>query len=315
MGKFKNFLIVRTDKVGDFILSLPVARFLKSNEVHNVMFLVRRGIGEIARRNPFIDEFFEVDVFGERGEIKPHSFISVYDFVRKADISFCLFPRFSVALLMRMAGVLSVGTSRRIFSPLFDVRVDISRKKGEHHEAYYNLLLLSPFLSIPPEVEIHSSLKPYIHVHDDEISYVKRKFSLPDDFIIFHPFSGGSSPTLPLSFWVAVAENLRKAFRVEIVWVGKFFSSSDFSFLPGISIVNRTTLSELISVICASRGIFSTSSGPIHIASACGRPTAGLYLRRDERRWKPLGKSLIFYIDGPLDPYNVSQRIGNFFEL
>ncbi len=53
----KNILIVRTDRIGDVVLSLPLADIIKKHYPDcKVSFLVRNYTKEILSNNPFIDE-------------------------------------------------------------------------------------------------------------------------------------------------------------------------------------------------------------------------------------------------------------------
>ena len=53
----ENLLIVRTDRIGDVILSLPLAEIVKRNYPScKVTFLVREYTSSLVENNPFVDQ-------------------------------------------------------------------------------------------------------------------------------------------------------------------------------------------------------------------------------------------------------------------
>ncbi len=316
----KKILVVRTDKIGDLILSLPFGKFIKMNFPNSkIFYVVKEGNSFFLQRVDFVDGFIEVKVKGARGEVELSQIPKIIKFLKKEkfDIAFLLYPRLSIALILKLAGVKIVGTSRRFFSTIFDIQVNISRRENIHHEAFYNIMLLKDFLDILDNQEILKELSPNFFTDD-----IKKLSSLPEKYIVFHPFST-SSPNIPLHSWIEIAKNL----QTTVVWVGlesRFGKSSDQyknqieKSALGISLINRTSLTELVSAIKFSSAVFSTSSGPIHIASALKIPTIGLYRRQDIPRWKPLwGDSFIVDIekikwDNPSHIKDIADKIEKF---
>lgn len=59
--------------------------------------------------------------------------------------------------------------------------------------------------------------------------------------------------------------------------------------VPLIDLVGRTTLPQLAAVLARARGLLSPDSGPVHVATAVGTPTIGLYAVSNVRRTGPYG--------------------------
>jgi ADP-heptose:LPS heptosyltransferase len=308
----KKILVSRTDKIGDLILSIPFVKFLKSRFPNSkIFFLVKKGNAFFVK-NRYVDGVFEAEISGERGEIRIESFfLLLFELSKiKFDFSFVLFPRLSTALLCRLVSKIVVGTSRRFFSFLFNHRVNISRKENRFHEAYYNLMLLKDFIhDLPPQDELFYNLKPELDFEPD-FDFLKKFNLLNRKYIVFHPFSGGSSPTLPFDFWIEV----EKRINFDVVWVGKKNIDSNLPKLKGTSLINLTDFGQLCSVIKFSSGIFSTSSGPVHISSFFDIPSAGLYYKEDFPRWRPLNQRAIFFdLREKLEPSSVASDLNKFF--
>jgi heptosyltransferase-3 len=308
----KKILVSRTDKIGDLILSIPFVKFLKSNFPNSkIFFLVKKGNAFFVK-NRYVDGVFEAEISGDRGEIRIESFVFLLFELSKIkfDFSFVLFPRLSTALLCRLVSKIVVGTSRRFFSFLFNHRVNISRKENRFHEAYCNLLLLKDFIhNLPSQDELFYNLKPELDFEPD-FDFLKKFNLLNRKYIVFHPFSGGSSPTLPFDFWIEV----EKRIDFDVVWVGKKNIDSSLSEVKGTSLINLTDFGQLCSVIKFSSGIFSTSSGPVHISSFFDIPSAGLYYKEDFPRWRPLNQRAIFFdLREKLEPSSVASDLNKFF--
>ena len=350
----KKILVSRTDKLGDLVISIPFAKFIKLNYPNSeIIFLVRKGNGIILKGNKYINRVVEVDVFGERGELVPSEYINLFFLLHKIkpDFLFVLFPRFSISFVFflfrlslpekeKMPEI--IGTSRRIYSFLFSKKVDISRRKNLYHEAYYNLLLISPFVDIQKKLAekiLFSELRPEIFVEEER----KKIFSFLEGkrYVVFHPLSGGSAPNFEMSFWYSIAYEFTKIAGIHAVFVGK--SKDEKAIIHELEkvkkkyrynkllskiifLINRTSLTDLCYVIKNSECVISPASGPIHIASALGKKTVGIYTKDEIVRWRPLGESFIIDVDKryvlsrgklklmkpPFSPYYVAKKIADF---
>lgn len=306
-----TFLISRTDKIGDVVISLSVANFIKKIEPKSkVFFLVRNGLSPIVSRAKNVDGFFEVITNGQRGDIKISEIKKLSAFLQrnKPEVCFMLYPKPILALIMKINKVKICGTSRRFFSFLFDYKVDISRRQNLFHESYYNLQVLSPFFKEVEEINfqlIVKDFRPEVKIEEELIKFVRNKFSLPNEYVVFHPFSGGSSPPIDLDYLSEVARYI----DLPVVWVG-LGNISPLRDLKAISLINRTLLDELMAVLKMGKVVLSSSSGPIHIASALGVPTIGFYKKRDVVRWMPINPvQEIFYLEEMPDPKSCAQTV------
>lgn len=310
-----NFLISRTDKIGDLVISLSVAKFIKRVKPEaKVFYLVRKGLGEIPKRVKYIDGFFEVSVKGERGDIRPSEIPKLSSFLKKTRPDFCilLYPKPVLALTMKLNGVKICGTSRRFFSFLFNFKVNISRRTNFFHEAFYNLQVLSPIFKQVEDITFESmlELKPELEVEDELCRSVKKKFSLPERYVVFHPFTGGSAPSVDTDYLCKVAQRL----DIPVVWIGK--NSKILKEFYGISLVNKTNLEELLAILKMSRCAVSPASGPIHISAALGIPTLGFYKLQEVARWMPLNEiQEIFYIENLPPPELCAEKIKYLCEI
>jgi heptosyltransferase-2 len=69
-----------------------------------------------------------------------------------------------------------------------------------------------------------------------------------------------------------------------------------------LNLMGQLSVRELMAVIAASHAVVSGSTGPAHIAAACGVPNVSLFDPRRNHlptRWQPLGKGLVLRPDVP----------------
>jgi len=136
-----RFLVIRTDRIGDVILSTPVLSAIKQSFSDSyVAMLVRPYTREVVSGHPHLDQIIVDDEAGEhygaRGLLRLARKIKALRF----DVALILHPTFRLALLTRLAGIpIRVGTQYRAYSWLFNRRVPLHRKKSGKHELELNL--------------------------------------------------------------------------------------------------------------------------------------------------------------------------------
>ncbi len=137
----KNILIVRTDRIGDLVLSLPLAGLIKKQYPNSkVSYLIRDYTKSIINNHPLIDEIIilkevdgKINLFDNLKIIKRKNF----------DTSIVLNPTFISALILFLSGIKNrIGTGYRWYSFLFNQKVYEHRKYAEQHELEFNVNLL-----------------------------------------------------------------------------------------------------------------------------------------------------------------------------
>jgi len=137
----KNILIVRTDRIGDVVLSLPMAEIIKKHYTYcKVSFLVRDYTKEILSNNPSIDE--TIILQEKNGKIKLSANCKEIS-SKNFDACIVVNPTFVVALILFFSGIkLRIGTGYRWYSFLFNSKVFEHRKYAEKHELEFNVNML-----------------------------------------------------------------------------------------------------------------------------------------------------------------------------
>lgn len=301
----KSVLIVRTDRIGDVILSLPLASTIKKHSPQTkVTFLVRNYTKPLTEKNKFIDE--TITLIEENGK----TFLAANAARLKNRFDACIvaYPTFKIAFMLFLAGIkIRIGTGYRWYSFLFNKKVFDHRKYGERHELEYNVRLLSQ-LGITENVTEGNAVFGITPPHEatEKVKNDLKSFgiSFAKPIVIVHPGSGGSSIDLPIHKMKQIIEVLCKE-NVETVITGSaeekelcqslVVNNSDGTIINTAGIYN---LESLISLIDLSKIMIANSTGPIHIAAALGKYVVGFYPKIascSPRRWGPYtNKKTIF---------------------
>lgn len=291
----QKILLVRTDRLGDVILSTPAASALKKKlaDVH-ITFLARRYTAELLRGHPHVDDLIEIDSEEIGGEAQ--RLIAVLR-QRKFTAAVLLHPRPQLAWALWRSGIPQrIGTGYRWYSFLFNRRVFEHRKTAARHEAEYNLSLLRPLGVATAAIEFHFALAD---AEQKRIDVKLNALGVGAQPVILHPGSGGSSRDWPPEYFAGLADLIHHELGLQVILSG---AANEADLIKGIlqqtatkplSLCGRLTITEL-AVLCRRAAVFvSNSTGPLHLAVMVGAPVVAFYppiqACRPER-WGPYGR-------------------------
>ena len=301
----KNLLIVRTDRIGDVVLSLPLAEIIKRHFPKcRVTYLLREYTKSLAFENPFIDEILLLKEANGKVIIKEN-----YQELKKYNFDSCLivYPTFQTALIVFLSRIKHrIGTGYRWYSFLLNHKIFEHRKYAEKHELEYNVNLLKAF-GIVEKVSI-DKIDFHLNVESQSEKAIDKllkdcKIYPAKPIIIIHPGSGGSAFDLPIKSFKDLVVMLSKESEVSIIITGL---SSEKKLCDQLVIndniknfAGKLSLAEMIAIINKSALFISNSTGPIHIAAALGKSTIGFYskiLSCSAKRWGPYSSSAKIFI-------------------
>lgn len=301
-SNYKTFIISRTDKIGDVVLTLPLATFLKNKFTDSkVIFICSSYTKSIVNCCSDVDEIIEKDklmLLSQTDRI--NYFMSL-----NADVFFNVFPDKDIAFLAFKSKVpVRIGTSHKFFHLLYcNFTVNFSRKNSDLHESQLNFKLLSPlgFKNVPKLSEISLMLN-----FQNFYPKINESFNFIDATrinIIFHPMSNGSAVEWPMRDYVSLCNLLsEKHFNVIFAGVAKDKEMYEV-YLKGIKreymdVGGLLSLEEYISLIDSADALVAASTGPLHLASALGKFSFGIYLEKrpvHSGRWAPIGKNPVIF--------------------
>ena len=299
--KYKSILIVRTDRLGDVVLSLPLARIIKEHYPEcRVTFLLRDYTARLAFKNPFIDEVITLKEVNEKKfEIKNNVALLKG---KKFDVAIAVNPTFDISLILFLSGIKKrIGTGYRFYSLLFTNRMYEHRKYGQKHELEYNtnLLTLIGITTSPSHPSFSLSTDVLSEYSIDEIY---KKYSINDKkpTVIIHPGSGGSAVDLPVKKFLSIFLMI-KQLDVNIIITGnrsEYGICTEIAGKDGINLAGNLNLGQLISLINRADLFISNSTGPLHIAAALDKNVIGFFPKIpscSKIRWGPYtDKAMVF---------------------
>lgn len=288
----KRVLICRTDNIGDVVLTLPLAGYLKQQVPGvEVDFLVRAYAAPVVRQCRFVDQVLSVDDHPD--------FQQMFEAGRYDTVIFA-YPNRHLAKAARKARVPNrVGTSHRLFHWATCNRLaHFSRSKSPLHEAQLNFFLLHPLgLRHVPALADIAPLYGLDAPHVAEVDALRAQASFN---LILHPKSNGNGREWPLVHYTELARMLQ-AVPGLAVWVtgspkeGELIARDAPALLalPNVrNLCGRFDLTGLVALIGAADGLVASGTGPLHMSAAMGRSTLGLFppIRPiDIGRWGALG--------------------------
>ncbi|MDH3269111.1 MAG: glycosyltransferase family 9 protein [Ignavibacteria bacterium] len=305
MKSQNKILIVRTDRIGDVVLSIPLAELVKNKYPDSeITYFIRHYTRALLDGNSFIDEVMIADEAD--GEILFKENLEKIK-LRKFDTCIVVNPTFKITLMMFLAGIKNrIGTGYRWYSVLFNNKVYEHRKYGDKHELEYNINLLDK-LGIYVK-DISNEIKFNLQIDDDSSDKInsilsQNGFKSGNKIIIVHPGSGGSSVDLPKEKLIELTRMLSSLEDVSIIITGsKSESELCKEFEISKSVINlsgQLDLSVLKSLINKANIFISNSTGPMHIAAAVGVHVIGFFpkiLACSQKRWGPYTEKKTIYV-------------------
>jgi ADP-heptose:LPS heptosyltransferase len=290
--RFQRILICRTDNIGDVVLTLPLAGYLKSHFPDvQVDMLCRPYAAPVVRHCRFIDR---VIAPGPGDDVRQVLAQGDYDTVIFA------FPDRRLARAAKQARIRNrVGTSHRLFH-LFTCNklAHFSRANSALHEAQLNFALLRPLgIDVLPSLTELPAYYGLSAPHNETVLALREREGC---YFILHPKSNNNGREWPLDYYARLAHDL-VAYRDIHFWItgssaeGQLLEeqASELLALPNVTnLCGKLDLDGLTALIGASDGLVASGTGPLHMSAALGRPTLGLFppLRPiDPARWGALG--------------------------
>jgi lipopolysaccharide heptosyltransferase III len=315
--KFHRFLIVRTDRIGDVILTLPMASVIRKNIPHAfITMLIQKYTKELVESDRNVNEIISYD---QEGTGAP--FFDLIENIRLGnyDVVFHTHPRFRLALITWLAGIpVRVGTGYRWYSFLFNRKVFEHRKDARFHELIYNVHLIEALgytvkgIDVSPAIEVMPETEKRVMEYMENLGLSKDKKT-----VILHPGSGKSARDWSPKSFGLLGKKLSEIEGVQIIVTGskneKALIELVRSFIgrQAFALPDQLSISELAAFIKNSSLFVANSTGPIHIAAAVGTPLIGFYphiTSLSANRWGPwTDKKIIFSPNGK--PLNCKKCI------
>ncbi len=284
----KNILFIRSDRLGEFLLSLYAIKLTKDQFPESkILLLAKRKNIELIRGVDFIDEFIEYQET-LKGFKQVLSLRKIFK-SKKIDCVISLNPKREFHLASFLAGIPQrVGYDRK-WSFCLNKKIQDRKYLNEKHEVEYNIDLASLICK--------GKCIPKVILPADPLQTLeflcKKGLDLNKKYIIFHPFSSNPQKNYPLSKVGALIKKITQVYKKEMILIGsyEFFSASleiEKIFSGFINLCGMTTLRNLATLFkYCCQILISTDSGPMHLASFFENKIVALFSITNPRRWGP----------------------------
>ena len=289
-----NILVVRSDKLGDFITALPAIYVLKQHNPQNKLIVCISEINApLAKECDFIDEFIIDD--------KNESFFTLAKKIREAkiDASITLFSNTRVAFAQFLARIpVRIAPATKIAQIFYTNRVKQKRSEVKMAEFEYNLALTKELF---PDIDLIYK-KPLLSFKNIEKFYEVfcLNHEIEKEVIAFHVgFGGSSDANLTLDEYEILIKNVLIQQNYQVVMTfgpdeKELYEAMQNRF-EGLDVVFYLSVDGLVyfaKLISQFKLFVSTSTGTYHLASLVGTPTMtffGSSLFASASRWKGIG--------------------------
>ncbi|MFH1848396.1 MAG: glycosyltransferase family 9 protein [Candidatus Omnitrophota bacterium] len=302
----KNILVVRTDRIGETLLSTPVAAALKDEfPSGRVSMMVNPVARELIEGQPSIDKVVVYKPDAKRVK----EIMALRKAFKGHDAVFVLNPRKEFHAAAFLAGIpIRVGYDRK-WGALLTHRAEDRKHEAKKHEVEYNLDLLKQ-IGITPKRST-----PFIAVNDrdeEEVGNMLRALDVSekDLLVAMHPETSNYLKRWPREYFARLSQLLIES-DIKVVMVSgseesEFTQSTAFVLKnKPVDLSGKLKLKQLAALLKRCKVLVSSDSGPVHIASAVGTTVCALFGRQDKGsnpvRWGPYGEGHIIFQEDSLN--------------
>jgi ADP-heptose:LPS heptosyltransferase len=289
-----NILVVRNDKLGDFITALPTLYVLKHHNPSNrIVVLVAPLNQKLALACDFIDEV----IVDSGGDILELSFK-----IKQAriDVSITLFSNTRVAIAQFVARIpIRIAPATKIAQIFYNRRITQRRSEVKMAEFEYNLELTKALF---PDISFDFP-KPLLTFDGAKEAYASfcREWAITKPVVAFHPgFGGSSDANWRLDEYIELVRLAEADKRFDVVMTfgpdeEKLYVEAKELLGEGRVILYRSmgSVVDFAKILSGMKLFVSTSTGTYHLASAVGCETFTFFadtLFASAARWKSIGE-------------------------
>lgn len=297
----KKVLILRMDKIGDLLCTLPIDQILDPSRFQT-HWVVSKGLGFLAAQSVPSRAYTELDKNNKDESLaKLEQLIEEF----RPDVAISIQCPWWVNFTLWKTGIpVRGGVLSKLDSFVFlNKGLRQKRSRALQHESDYNRELLEHALNLPPWQPTNPNEKefrtPFLTLKSQDFPSLLDSLGITSkSFFVVHPGMAGSALNWPQKHYVSLIQELKKVAPVLITgtpadeeWLTEIKSA--FENAAGVHILqNKLKMPELLYILREAKLVIAPSTGVIHLASALGTDVVGFYspIRvQHPRRWMPRG--------------------------
>ncbi|MDD5504255.1 MAG: glycosyltransferase family 9 protein [Candidatus Omnitrophica bacterium] len=299
--KREKILLIRTDRIGDLILTTPAIKAVRcAYPGAHIAMIVRPYTQDIVRENPFLDEIIVYDKLS-----KHRSWLAGFRFAMELKRKgFGMALIFNPTNRMHITAFLA-GIPRRIgydnkLRFLLTNAVKNTKHLGLKHERDYAIDMLKAVGIYSDEKELCFNVNGFSGERARE-ALLAEGINDKDRFVVIHPGASCPSKIWPAERFAGLADALVRSYGVKVVIVSGAAAADSacalsvqrFMQYTPVLFAGSLDIGCLAALIKKSVLFISNDSGPVHIAVAVGTPVVDIFGRSQSGlgplRWGPLG--------------------------
>lgn len=297
-----RILIVSLDNLGDCVMAAGLARALKKASPENDYSVwtksYSKGVFDFAE----IAEVFACDPFWDgspaHGSGTFYAYAATLRQIRgkKFDCALILHTDWRKALSCAAAGIPLLAGFRQKKSSLF-LNLAVPPVSADEHSLDALKRLAESFLGRPV-----GDIVCRLEMNKDYVSFVeKAKARFPGTWVAVHPVSGDESRNWPLERWLDLSARMLGGTGDFLLWVvgsgrdsaeiRRFFDplKKNYSGRVVYTWEEARDAGSLAALLSGMSFFAGNDSGPLHIASAFGVPSVGLFKNPKQVNFRPRG--------------------------
>ena len=265
----KKLLVIRNDKLGDLILTLPALKMIKSS------------VKDIKIDCLLDEKYSDIQCMTEYMDSAIYNHENLIDEIntQNYDFSISFFSTFNIGYKLWKSNIRKrYAPATKLAQIFYNKKIMQKRSSSEKSEYEYNIDLAKYFLS-DNSFDIAST--------DNQCMMVKNKKTVSADkknLVFVHPFTGGSSKTLSCDDFVELCKQLDRLNDCSFILhcdvndhdkcleLEKKASNLDIT-----TIAPTNNLVKMFENINQCDLFIAGSTGPLHVAAALNKKTVGFY--------------------------------------
>lgn len=296
-------LLIRLDKIGDLICTLPADQALDS-QVYEVTWVVQKGLGQLLELGEKKRAYIELDKSNPKLARQQFS-----DFLKNNKFDYAISfqcPWWINWLIFKHRIHHRIGVLSQWHSFLFlNAGLRQKRSTSEKHEFNYNLDLVQKITG-PLSKQLQSSSQLFFKFKKPQSTQLLEKFNLAPNYIVVHPGMMGSALNISQTQYIHyILHRVQQGHQIVITG-----TAADEPYLTEIKNAFQNTelwqkqihwlqgklqFSELLQILNYASEVIAPSTGVAHLAAALDKKVIGVYSPiqvHHPKRWAPRGENV-----------------------
>ena len=302
----KNILVIRNDKLGDFMLAWPAFALLKKQFPEaRVTTLVPEYTRPLAELCPWLDAIITDDLHTTTFSDARH--LATVFKNGHFDAAVLLFSDVRTALALWLANVpVRIAPATKLAQIFINHKLVQRRSRSAKPEALYNIELVQELARIYEREPVDAQEPPYLVFDSNEITNLRQAYceqsgiNTTSKLIIVHPGHGGSASNLSVQQYADLIKRIADPNMHFIITAGPGESEIAMQLHDSLHGLQRSIYHSEQGLVSFAKFLsvcdlfISGSTGPLHLAGALNVATAAFYPNRRSAtalRWQTINQS------------------------